>query len=87
MLEHHPIAVRVLFLAAIFASGFFEAFVLKMKSLACTTWFVFLAALTAWISTFGIAASKIIAATVFLSGSGLLVVYYRIGQVERESRP
>jgi hypothetical protein len=87
MLEHHPIAVRVLLLAAILASGFFEAFVLKMKGLACTTWFICVAALTAWIATLGTAASKVIAVMVFLSGFGLLVAYYRIGKGEREFRP
>jgi hypothetical protein len=77
VVDHHPIAARVLLLAAIFASGCFEAVVLKSKALACTTWFICLGALTAWIAYSWTTASILAGAVVFASGLILLIVYYR----------
>jgi len=77
VVDHHPIAVRVLLLAAIFASGYFEAVVLKSRNLACTTWFIGLGALTAWIAYSWTTASIVAGAVVFASGLILLIVYYR----------
>ena len=54
VVEHHSIAVRVLLLLMVFASGCFEAIVLKSRTLACTTWFICLGALTAWIAFRGL---------------------------------
>lgn len=82
--EHHPIVARVLLLAAIFASGCFEAFVLKLKNLACSTWFICLGALTAWIAYSWTTASIVTAAVVFASGLILLIVYYRSSKTEQE---
>lgn len=82
--EHHPIAARVLLLAAIFASGCLEALVLKLKTLACTTWFICLGALSAWIAYSLTKASVIAAAVVFASGLILLIVYYRTSKTDAE---
>lgn len=79
LVAQHPIAARALLLAAIFASGCFEAFVLKLKNLACSTWFICLGALTAWIAYSWTTASMVAAAVVFASGLILLIVYYRSG--------
>lgn len=75
--DQHLIAARVLLLAAIFASGCFEAFVLKLKTLACSTWFICLGALTAWIAYSWTIRSIVAAALVFASGVVLLIIYYR----------
>jgi len=82
VIEHHPVAVRVLLLAAIFASGCFEAFVLKSRTLACTTWFICLGALTAWIVYPWTTASVIAAAVVFVLGLSLLIVFCRSGKAD-----
>jgi hypothetical protein len=84
VVEHHPIAARVLLLVAIFASGCFEAFVLKLRNLACSTWFICLGALTAWIAYSWTDASILAGAVVFASGLILLIIYYRSSQVEQE---
>jgi hypothetical protein len=77
VVDHHPIAARVLLLAAIFASGYFEAVVLKSRDAACSTWFICLGALTAWIAYSWTTASILAGAVVFASGLILLIVYYR----------
>jgi hypothetical protein len=82
VIEHHPVAVRGLLLAAIFVSGCFEAFVLKSRTLACTTWFICLGALTAWIAYSWTTTSIVAAAVVFASGLIPLILYYR-GRVPR----
>ena len=83
LLEHHPAVARVFILAVIFASGYFEAAVLKARGLACVTWFLGLGALAAWIAypwtPFRICA----AALVFLSGLLLMVAYYRGARTNR----
>lgn len=76
VVEHHASAMRVLVLLVIFASGCFEAIVLK-STLACTTWFIGLGALTAWIASSWTTASVIAAAVAFASGLILLTRYYR----------
>jgi hypothetical protein len=77
MVERYPIVARALFLAGMFASGCFEAFVLKSRTAACTTWFLCLGSLTAWIAYSWTAASIIAAALVFAAGLFSLVVFYR----------
>jgi hypothetical protein len=77
VVDHQHIAARVLLLAAIFASGYFEAVVLKSRDLACTTWFICLGALTAWIAYSWTTASILAGAVVFATGLILLIVYYR----------
>jgi hypothetical protein len=77
MIERYPIAVRGLFLVGMFAFGFFEAFVLKSRTMACTTWFLCLASLTAWIAYSWTTASIIAAAVVFAAGLFSLIVFYR----------
>lgn len=84
VVDHHPIAARVLLLAAIFASGCFEAFVMKLRNLACSTWFICLGALTAWIAYSWTIASIVAATVIFASGLILLIVYYRSSKAEQE---
>jgi len=75
--EHHPTATRVLVLAAIFGSGYFDAVVLKSKDLACATWFMGLAALAIWIA-YPLTTSRILlGAAVLVSGLVLMIIYYR----------
>ena len=80
VVEHHPVAVRVLALTIVFASGYFEAFVLKSRALACTTWFLCLGALTAWIAFSGTLLAVAIAAGVFMLGLFLLIAYYQLSE-------
>ena len=40
LLERHGTAMAVLALAAVFASGFFDAAILKRTDWACATWFM-----------------------------------------------
>src|SRR5579883_1528005 len=47
LLERHGTAVAALVLAAVFASGFFDALVLKKKDWACATWFLGIVSLAA----------------------------------------
>lgn len=69
--------IRIFLLAAFFAVGFFEAFVLKLRNTACVTWITGLLALVFWIMypfspvrlCFGIIA--------FTLGLALIVRYYR----------
>ena len=77
MADHYPILSRALLLAVIFASGCFEAFVLKLRKLACSTWFIGLGGLTAWIAYPAKMPSIIAASVVFVSGLILLISYYR----------
>lgn len=73
----HGTSLGVLALVAVFASGFFDAVVLKKKDWACATWFVGLLSLTAWIAYSWTTGSIVAAAVVFASGLILLIVYYR----------
>lgn len=82
LLEHHGTAVRVVILAGIFASGFFDAAFFKKKDWACATWFIGLAALTAWIAYSWTTAAFLAGAVVFASGLILLIVYYRRGKTD-----
>jgi len=85
MFDHRQVVFKVLVLVAIFASGCFEAFVLKQKSLACITWFFCLAALAAWIAAFQTLTAIVIATVLFTSGLWLLIVYYRIWATNHKS--
>lgn len=77
MFDTHPLLARILVLCAILASGFFEAFVLDLKELACVTWFTALAALTAWVA-YPLTLLSIGAATaIFALGLILLIRFYR----------
>ena len=76
-IQRHPVAARLLLLAAIFACGCFEAFILKSRALACATWFICLGSLTAWIAYSWTTAAIACAAVVFVSGLLALIVYYR----------
>lgn len=67
----------VLALAAVFASGVFDAAILKKKEWACATWFLGLVSLTAWIAYSWTTTSILAGAVVFASGLILLLVYYR----------
>jgi hypothetical protein len=85
--EHNGTVARVLLLIAAFASGWFEAVVLKSKTLACTTWFICLGALTAWIAYAWTTVAMIAAGAVFASGVIALVVFYWSSKVDvRNSR-
>jgi hypothetical protein len=77
LLERHGTAMAVLALAAVFASGFFDAAILKRTDWACATWFMGLVSLTAWIAYSWTTASILAGAAVFASGLILLIVYYR----------
>ena len=77
LLERHGTAMGVLALAAVFASGVFDAAILKKKDWACATWFLGLVSLTAWITYSWTTTSIIAGAVVFASGLVLLIVYYR----------
>ena len=77
LLEHHGTAVGVLALVAVFASGMFDAVILKKKDWACATWFLGLVSLTAWIAYSWTTASILAGAVVFASGLILLIVYCR----------
>lgn len=77
LLERHGTAMAVLALAAVFASGFFDALILKKKDWACATLFVGLVSLAAWISYSWTTGSILVGAVVFVSGLILLIVYYR----------
>jgi hypothetical protein len=69
--------MRVLALALLFASGLFDAAILKKKGLACVTWFMGIVALTVWISHSWTTASILAGAVVLASGVIVLIVYYR----------
>jgi hypothetical protein len=84
LLERHGTAVAVLALGAVFASGFFDAAVLKRKDWACATWFVGLMSLSAWIAYSWTSASILGGVVVFASGLILLIVYYRKSKTEQE---
>ncbi len=75
--RYHSTVVAVAALVAVFASGFFDAVVLKRKDWACATWFVGLVSLTVWIGYSWTTGSVVAAAVVFASGLTLLIVYYR----------
>jgi|SRR5664280_824893 hypothetical protein len=77
LLERHGTAMGVLALAAVFASGVFDAAILKKKEWACATWFLGLVSLTAWIAYSWTTTSILAGAVVFASGLILLIVYYR----------
>jgi len=79
LLERHGTAVAALALAlaAVFASGFSDAAVLKKKDWACATWFVGLVSLAAWIAYSWTTACILAGAVVFASGLILLIIYYR----------
>ena len=77
LFERHRTGMAVLVLAAVFASGFFDAAILRKKDWACATWFVGLVSLTAWIAYSWTTASILAGALVFVSGLILLTVYYR----------
>ena len=67
----------VLGLAVVFASGLFDALVLKRKDWACAIWFIGLAALTAWIAA-ALTVVRLSAGTVvFVAGLALMTAYYR----------
>ena len=67
----------VLGLAVVFASGLFDALILKRKDWACAIWFIGLAALTAWIAA-GLTVVRVSAgAVVFIAGLALMIAYYR----------
>jgi hypothetical protein len=67
----------VLGLAVVFASGIFDALVLKRKDWACATWFIGLAATTAWIAS-GLTVARVCSgAVVFVAGLALMTMYYR----------
>jgi hypothetical protein len=87
LVEHNATVARVLLLIAIFASGWFEAVVLKARALACTTWFICLGALTAWIAYAWTTTTVIAAGAVFVAGFIALLVFYRSGKADvRNSR-
>ena len=75
--ESHPSLLRLLLLTGLFASGWFEAFVLRIRTLACVTWFTTLAALAVIIGYSLTTARIVAAAVVFGGGLGALIVYYR----------
>ncbi len=64
-------------LAVLFASGVFDAVVLKRKDWACATWFIGLAATTAWIASRLTAVRVGTGAVVFVAGLALMTAYYR----------
>jgi hypothetical protein len=76
LLYNHPNAARVLVLAAIFASGWFDAAILKSKNAACATWFLGLGALTAWTALPWTTVRICLGTVVFVSGIILMIVYY-----------
>jgi hypothetical protein len=84
LFEHHGTAVGVLALAVVFASGIFDAVILKKKDWACATWFLGLVSLTAWIAYSWTTASILAGAVVFASGLILLIIYYRSSKTEQE---
>jgi len=77
LLVNHHTAMAVLALAAVFASGFFDAVILKKKDWACATWFLGLASLTAWIAYSWTTASILAGVVVFVFGLALMTLYYR----------
>jgi hypothetical protein len=82
LLERHGTAMGVLALAAVFASGVFDAAILKKKDWACATWFLGLVSLTAWIAYSWTTTSIVAATVVFASGMVLLIVYYRSSKTD-----
>lgn len=77
LIEHHPMAVRVFALAAIFLFGYLEGPIFKQRTVACATWFSGLGALVAWIA-YPLTINRICAGTVvFVSGLVLLTLYYK----------
>jgi hypothetical protein len=77
LFERHGTTIGALALAAVFASGLFDAAILKKKDWACATWFLGLLSLSAWIAYSWTTASILAGAVVFASGLILLIVYYR----------
>ena len=76
-LDRHPDVVRVLVLGALFLVGYAEAALLKLRGVACGTWFLALAAACIWI---GYPATPVRAAAglgAFLVGIVGLVIFYR----------
>jgi len=74
----NPTALRVLTLTVIFLVGYFESAVLKLREMACATWFTGLGGLTVLIIFPSFTTVRIcIGALVFVSGLVLLVVYYK----------
>ena len=82
LVDRHPIATRILLLLAIIGSGYFEAAVLKSRDLACATWFVALAGLTAWVAYSCTTAAILAGSVVFAAGVGLLIAYYRSSRTD-----
>ena len=77
LLERQDTAMGALALAVVFASGLFDAAILKRKDWACATWFLGLLSLTAWIAYSWTTASILAGAVVFASGLTLLVLCHR----------
>ena len=76
-LGSQPVILRVVLLVVIFLLGYFEGFVLKRPEWACATWFVALAALTAWI-TYPLTVIHIcMGSVVLLSGTVVMTIYYK----------
>src|SRR5579864_3314023 len=77
LLDRHPVAARVLLLAAIFLVGYAEAAILKSRGVASVTWVLGLAAASIWIA-YPVTAIRIAAGLgVFLVGVAALIFFYR----------
>jgi len=69
--------LRIALLAAIFLFGYFEGAVLHRRDLACVTWGIGLAALTAWVAFPFTVSRSCLGAVVLIAGISLIVFYYR----------
>ena len=84
LFDNHSTFLRVVVLLAIFLSGYVEAVFFKLKDLACVTWFMGLAALTAWI-VYPLATVRIfIGVVVFVTGMIFIILYYRKTKSDKE---
>lgn len=84
--DDHSTVLRVVVLLAIFLSGYVEAAFFKLKDLACVTWFIGLAALTAWI-VYPLTTVRIcIGVIVFVAGVILMIIYYRRAKRGKEEK-
>lgn len=77
LVEHHETVFRILVFAAIFAYGFFDAFVLKDRDLACVTWTLGLLPLSVWIAFALPVVGLIVGPLICASGFALMVAYYK----------
>jgi hypothetical protein len=77
LLEPRGTVLALLALAAVFASGVFDALVLKKRDWACATWFLGIISLSAWMISSWTIPSIVAGGLVFALGLALLIVYYQ----------